>query len=82
MKRDLRIELLDRVKDQLRDGDPPAAVEAFQRLQRLGRTSDEALDLLAAALLVETHAMARDGRPFDHEGYARGLAALPRILKR
>jgi hypothetical protein len=81
MKRDLRAELLDRVKDQLRDGNP-AAVDAFQRLQRLGKTSDQALGLMSAALLVETHAMARDGRPFDAEGYARGLAALPRILKR
>lgn len=82
MKRDLRAELLERVHRQVADNDPPAAGEAFHRLRAAGKTQDEALKLLAAALLVETHAMARDSRPFDVEGYARGLAALPRILKR
>ena len=82
MKRDLREELLQRVHRQVADNDPPAAAEAYQRLRAEGRTQDEALKLLAAALLVETHAMGRDSRPFDVEGYSRALAALPRILKR
>ena len=80
--RDLRAELVERVKEKVREGAPAAATEAFQRLRGEGRGAEEAYRLLAAALLVETHAMARDGRPFSPEGYARGLAALPRILKR
>jgi hypothetical protein len=82
MKRDLKQELLARVDHQLREGEPPEATEAFQRLQREGKSASEARGLLAAALLAEMHAMARDGRGFDGAGYARALDALPRILKR
>jgi hypothetical protein len=82
MRRDLKAELLARVDQQLQDGLPLEATAAYERLQREGRTASEARGLLAAALLAEMHAMARDGRPFDPAGYARGLNALPRILKR
>jgi hypothetical protein len=82
VKRDLRAELLERVDGQLADGEPPAASAAFLRLQREGKSKAEARRLLAAALLAEMHAMARDDRPFDGAGYAQALEALPRILKR
>jgi hypothetical protein len=82
VKRDLKQELLARIDGQLRNGEPPEATEAFERLQRSGRSASEARGLLAAALLAEMHAMARDGRGFDASGYARALGALPRILKR
>jgi hypothetical protein len=82
VRRDLKQELLERVHAQVREGHPPAAAEAFHRLRAAGRSQEETLQLLAAALLVETHAMARDSRPFDADGYSRALDALPRILKR
>jgi hypothetical protein len=82
MKRDLKAELLQRVEEQLRDGIPPEAGAALARLRAEGRTEAEARGLIAAALLAEMHAMARDGRAFDPAGYARALRALPRILKR
>jgi hypothetical protein len=82
LKRDLKAELLARIDDQLENGEPAEATEAFERLQREGRSPNEARSLLAAALLAEMHAMARDGRSFDAAGYARALDALPRILKR
>lgn len=82
MTRDLRAELRERVEAQVREGAPPEAAEAYRRLRAEGRGEDEAFHLLGAALLSEMNAMARDGRPFDAAGYARALAALPRILKR
>jgi hypothetical protein len=82
MKPDLRAELLERVDRQLREGDPPEAAAALARLRGEGKSDAEAKRLLAAALLAEMHAMARDGRSFDPTGYRRALDALPRILKR
>ena len=74
----VRDELRGVIERQMAQNDPPEVAPTFARLRAEGIPEQQVWALLAAVLLTELNAMARDDREFDRTRYARGLAALPR----
>ena len=75
----LRRALLEVVENQLRDGTPPEAREALDRLVAGGHTRERAVELIACVVSCEVFDVLRSGRPYDEARYLAGLRALPRL---
>jgi len=67
---------LQTVLSQLEDGDPPETQATYDRLIAEGHPRNHALQLIAAALRVETNRMLSDATPFDNARYAELLAKI------
>ena len=66
---ELREGVLDAVRNQLRDNEPPEAKETYERLLVEGIPEEDALKLLAKALVYEMYDMMKSKRVFDQERY-------------
>ena len=65
----------------LREDDPDIK-RTLDRLTAEGRSLEDAKELVARALAVETHAMFREGKSFDTERLLMNLEALPEQPRR
>ena len=74
--RTVRDAFLDTVMSQIQRGEPPETRAAFDRLTTEGRTRNEALHLISAALRDEMNRMLSESTPFDKGRYAQLLAGL------
>lgn len=70
--------ILEVVRNQLRDNDPPETLQTFERLKSEGYTADEAQRLISTAVTVELFHIGRDRQPFQRERFVWNLAHLPR----
>jgi hypothetical protein len=70
--------ILEVVRNQIRDDDPPETRQTFERLKSEGYTSDEARRLISTAVPVELFHIMRDRQSFDRERFAWNLSHLPR----
>lgn len=70
---------LDSVLRQIDTGDPPEARATYDRLIDAGHSNNETLQLMAAALKIETNKMLAQSKPFDNAHYAAMLKKLPAI---
>jgi hypothetical protein len=72
----VRDAFLDTVMTQIQRNEPPESRAAFDRLTGLGRTRNEALHLISAALRDEMDRMLSESTPFDKGRYAQLLAGI------
>jgi len=70
--------ILEVVRNQIRDNDPPETRQTFERLKTQGQTPDEARRLIATAVTVELFHIMRDHETYDRERFVWNLSHLPR----
>ncbi len=69
------------IENQIKDGDPPEAREAFFRLQNMGLTSHAARGAIAALFIPHFTKVLREKAPFDRKMYSRRLKILGADLR-
>ena len=72
----VRDAFLETVMSQLESGEPPQTQATYDRLIAEGNSRNHALQLIAAALRVETNRMLSEATPFDNDRYAALLAKI------
>lgn len=75
----IREGLFDAINEQMRDSNPPATKQAFDRMIDEGISKDEAMKLIAAVLLMEMNQMLKEGKAYNEERYVGELNALPEL---
>ncbi len=70
--------ILEVVRNQIRDNDPPETRQTFERLKIEGYTADEARRLISTAVTVELFHIMRDHQSFDRDRFIWNLSQLPR----
>jgi len=75
----VRATLFEVIENQLRSNDPPETRETLSRLVAEGHTRDEAMKLLACALVIEIYDVLKTEAPYDHARYAANLKRLPEL---
>jgi preprotein translocase subunit SecA len=76
----LKAQLIEVVNNQLRDNDPKATKESFNRLVQLGYKEDKAKEMIAAVLIEEMYGLLKNNETYNEERYTRKLAMLPECL--
>lgn len=71
--------LTEAIRNQLENGDPPAAKATFNKLKLVGYEEDYILNLMAHVLAIEIDNMLKADRPFDGAWYEAALRALPEL---
>jgi hypothetical protein len=69
--------ILEVVRNQIRDNDPPESRQTFERLKNEGYTADEARRLISTAVTVELFHIMRDRESFNRERFLWNLTHLP-----
>ena len=73
----LRATVLEVVENQIRDGNPAATRQTFERLKREGHSAAEAKRLIAGVVAAETYGIAKHKQPFDESRFVERLHQLP-----
>jgi hypothetical protein len=76
---ELRNSLIEAIKFQLEENNPPETKQAFIRLLGQGISEQDAYIYLAQALTYEMFAMMKEKRTHDRDNYAKLLANLPNL---
>ena len=71
--------LFEAIQNQIRDKNPKETKVTLDRLVREGHTHDEAMRLIAFALVNELNDMLKANRPFNEVRYVKALKALPKL---
>lgn len=71
--------ILEVVDNQLRDLNPPATKETFDRLVGEGFSQDEARRLIGCAVASEIFGVLKNLQPYDEERYLTALNNLPEL---
>jgi hypothetical protein len=75
----LRQAILEVIKSQIKDNDPPETKQTLIRLQKDGFTEEEALKLIGYVVASEVFTVLKDNRKYDQEKYIAALKALPTL---
>jgi hypothetical protein len=81
MKVDERLNkaVLDVVENQIRQLNPPATKETFDRLVRLGHDQEEARRLIGCVVASEIFDILKNMEPYDETRYVAALRKLPEL---
>jgi hypothetical protein len=71
--------ILEAVKNQLRDNNPPETALTLARLLKSGESREDALRLIACALSVEVFAVLNNREAFNEGRYVYNLQRLPEL---
>ena len=71
--------LFEAIQNQIRDNNPKETKETLDRLVREGHPHDEAMRLIAFALVNELNDMLKANRPFNEARYVKALKKLPKL---
>lgn len=75
---ELREQIFEIIKNQLRDNNPPETKETYDRLRKLGYDDFQTRQLIGQCLLVEIYDIIKLKKPYDNERYVKSLKALPK----
>ncbi|HZE69179.1 MAG TPA: hypothetical protein VE135_06585 [Pyrinomonadaceae bacterium] len=67
------------VDNQIRDGNPPATKETFDRLVGEGIARDEARRLIGYVVASEIFDILKHQQPYDEDRYVTALRKLPEL---
>jgi len=76
---EVRKALIDAIKIQLKENNPPETKQAFIRLLCDGIPEEDVYIYLAQALAYEMYASMKEERSYDNQNYAKLLAKLPHL---
>lgn len=71
--------VLEVVDNQIRQLNPPATKETFDRLVREGHDQDEARRLIACVVASEIFDILKNMEPYDENRYVAALRKLPAL---
>lgn len=71
--------ILEAVDNQLRDLNPPEAMETYKRLLASGYSDNEARRLIAFALLTEMSEVLKSQKSYNPTRYIANLRKLPKL---
>ncbi len=71
--------VLEVVENQIRQSNPPATKETFDRLVREGHDQDEARRLIGCVVASEIFDILKNMEPYDEERYVSALRKLPEL---
>ena len=71
--------IVEAVKNQLRDNDPPEANLALNRLIAVGESRENAIRYIASALSIEIYETLKNQTPYNETRYVKNLNALPKL---
>jgi hypothetical protein len=74
-----RAAMLAAIETQIRSNDPPETRQTFERLLQEGYPLEEALKLLASALVEELFGVLKNESQYDHARYVANLQRLPKL---
>jgi len=75
----LRRALMEVVRNQLRDGEPPETRATLDRLMAEGHPREQALELILGVVSSEIVDILNQGEPFNESRFVAALRALPRL---
>lgn len=75
----LKETILQVVKNQLRDDDPPETRITFNRLISEGYSEKDAKKLIGCAITSEIFNVLKNKEEFDHQRYVKALKNLPEL---
>ena len=75
----LRLAILEVIKNQLKDNDPPETKQTLVRLQRNGFSEEETLRLIGLVVASEVFTVLKENRQYDKDRYIEALKALPKL---
>ena len=71
--------ILEVVDNQIRDGNPPATKETFDRLVSDGLARDEARRLIGCVVAGEIFGILKHLKPYNEDRYVKALRKLPEL---
>jgi len=71
--------IIQAIKKQIRQNDPPETKETFDRLRREGHAKEEVYRMLGCVMTSEIYEVMKHERVFDRDLYVRRLQALPKL---
>jgi hypothetical protein len=71
--------ILEVVDNQIRDGNPPATKETFDRLVSDGLAGDEARRLIGCVVATEIFGILKHLKPYNEDRYVKALRKLPEL---
>ena len=71
--------ILEVVDNQIRDGNPPATKETFDRLVGDGLARDEARRLIGCVVASEIFDILKHLKPYNEDRYVKALRKLPEL---
>ena len=74
-----RAAMLKAIETQIRSNDPPETRQTFERLLQEGYPLEEALKLIASALMGELFGVLKNETEYDHARYIANLQRLPKL---
>ncbi|GLQ72551.1 hypothetical protein GCM10007932_19110 [Vibrio penaeicida] len=67
------------VENQIADGDPIKVKETLMRLMMTGNSREDAIDMIACALMLEVFGVVKNEEPFNLKRYKEHLDELPEM---
>jgi hypothetical protein len=71
--------ILEVVDNQIRDGNPPATKETFDRLVSEGTAKDDARRLIGCVVASEIFGILKHQQPYNEDRYVKALRKLPEL---
>lgn len=75
----LRAAILEVINNQIKNNDPPATKQAFDRLRKEGCSKEEVLKLIGYVVASEVFTVLKENRSYDKVKYVAALNALPKL---
>ena len=69
--------IFEAIENQIRDGDPPATKETYDRLAAEGHSHEDTMKLIGSALSVEIFEIMKNKQVFNEQRYKKNLNHLP-----
>ena len=74
----LRAQIFEIIKNQLRDSNPPEVKITYDRLRKQGFDDFETRQLIGQCLVVELFDVLKHGKTYNDDRYIKHLKALPK----
>jgi siroheme synthase len=74
-----RAALLTAIDAQMKANDPPETLQTLVRLMEAGHSREQAMKLIASALIAEVTNVLRENSTYDRDRYVANLQRLPKL---
>ena len=71
--------IVEVVKNQIKDNNPPETRETLERLIKSGETKENAMRYIASVLSIEIFGALKNHEPYNNTRYLKNLKALPKL---
>ena len=76
---ELREQIFEIIKNQLKDNDPPETQTTYDRLRKLGFDDFQTRQMIGQCIAVELFEIFKFGKPIKDKRYVKNLKALSKV---